>query len=113
MKTLIVTFAFLFLTSPEPLRLELNYDKEAKELQIKVAGKDNIDHVIIYGDDKKLLVEFDEEQIPPWDNTIRLKIPCPKPCKFYYVITTKQGVVHRVESKKAQLVKHGTFVQIE
>ena len=113
MKSLIVAFVFLFLIAPEPLRLELNYDKEAKELQIKVQGKDRIEHVMIYAEDKKLLVEFDSQQIPPWNNMISLKVSCPEPCRFYYVIQTSDGTIHRIKSKNTNLSKHGTFVEIE
>jgi len=112
MKSLIVTCAFLFLASSEPLRLELNYDKERNEFQIHVEGKEQIEHVIIYAGEK-LLVEFDEQQVPPWDSIIRLKIPCPKSCSFYYVITTKQGAVHRIKSKTSDLSKNGTFCEVE
>lgn len=96
----------------ESIRLELVYDKDAKELQIMVTGKEKIEHVMIYGEDKKLLVEFDEEQIPPWSNTVSLRIPCPARCKFYFVIQTKDGSSYRIKGKETDLSKNGTFVEI-
>ena len=102
----------LVMNDSETIRLELNYDKEAKELQIKVDGKDQIELVQIYAGEK-MLVEFGNQQIPPWDNIIRLKMDCPAPCKFYYVIQTKNGSRHSVKSKKTDLNKNGTFYEIQ
>jgi hypothetical protein len=112
MKSLFVSLISFFLISlSEPLRIELQYDNGVKELQIHVEGK-QIELVQIFANEK-LLVEFDSQQIPPWDSTIRLKMTCPEPCRFYYVITTKQGGVHRIKSKRSDLSKNGTFVEIE
>lgn len=104
---------FLFDGDSNNIRLELNYDKETKELQIHVDGKDHIELVQIYAGEK-LLVEFDKEQIPPWDSTIRLKMDCPVPCKFYYIIQTKDGTRHTMKSKKSSdLNRQGTFYEME
>ncbi|ABG57342.1 hypothetical protein [Cytophaga hutchinsonii] len=92
-------------------RIELYYDQERKELQIKVEGKEQIELVQIYAGEK-LLVEFDNQQIPPWDSIIRLKMGCPLPCKFCYIIQTNDGMRHNMKSKKTDLNENGSFCEI-
>lgn len=109
---LFIIFNFFLIHDSTSIRLELNYDKEAQELQIHVDGKEKIEHVLIYAGEK-LLVEFDSEQVPPWDSTIRLRISCPTRCKFYYVIQTKDGTRYSMKSRKIDLNKNGGFYEIE
>lgn len=109
---LFIVFNFFLIHESTNIRLELNYDKQAQELQIHVDGKEKIEHVLIYAGEK-LLVEFDSEQVPPWDSTIRLRISCPTRCKFYYVITAKDGSVYRIQSNRSNLERDGAYVEIE